>query len=53
MKIPLRGKGIIAEADPDAVFPEPPDAKVIADVVTTGVLPQGVELQKFQDSDGW
>ncbi|HWA95090.1 MAG TPA: hypothetical protein VG844_10865 [Terracidiphilus sp.] len=40
-------------ADPNAVFPEPPDAKVIADVVTTGVLPDGVELLKYQDSGGW
>jgi hypothetical protein len=41
------------EADPEAVFPEPPDAKVIADVMTTGVLPEGVELLKFLDSEEW
>jgi len=41
------------EADPEAVFPDPPDAKVIADVMTTGVLPEGVELLKFQNSEEW
>ena len=40
-------------ADPDAVFPEPPDAKVIADVVPTNVLPEGVELLNLQDADKW
>lgn len=41
------------EADPEVEFPEPPDAKAIADVVSTGVLPKGVELLRLQDADEW
>ncbi len=41
------------EADPEAVFPEPPDAKLVADVVATNVLPEGVELLNLQDADKW
>ena len=40
------------DADPEAEFPEPPDVKPIADVVTTGVLPKGVELLNYQECPG-
>ena len=36
------------EADQDMVFPEPPDAKAIADVVATGILPKGIDIYGFR-----